>query len=192
MITMQVDSIYIPEVTIEANPGTVINSDQTVTFTTVVSKAGANPRYQWLVNNAAIAGATESVYTRGGFADGDSVTCVVYGSGECGYATINSVVMKVTEVNNVKEVVKGMNLQLVPNPNSGKFVISGNVSVTDGAVSISVTDMLGKVIYTGTGAVKGGMLREDVTLTNTVANGMYLLTVRSNEQAETLHFVVRQ
>ncbi len=193
-ITMRVAPKYIPVVNIVAQPGTVIEQGQTVTFTTNVTGAGEAPTYQWLLRGNVIAGATTSSFTSSDLNDGDSVTCKVWGTGICGLETINSVVMKVTPTTGVGTTSITMgDIRLVPNPNSGAFTVSGTLgSAADADLTLEITNMLGQVVYSGTAKARGGNLNERVQLSSGLANGMYLLNISNGNDRKVLHFVLKQ
>jgi hypothetical protein len=165
---MRVEDLFIPEVNITANPSTVVAEGTEVTFTTTVSNAGPAPKYQWLINNEEVAGATSSTFSYNNFADGDSLTCIVTGTGICGLSTINSVVMKVTPTNGIGSTgTIGGDIRLIPNPNTGKFVLSGTVGITNNApMNVEVTNMLGQVVYSSEITAKGGVINERIELNN--------------------------
>jgi trimeric autotransporter adhesin len=193
-ITMRVATKYIPVVNIVAQPGTVIEQGQTVTFTTNVTGAGEAPTYQWLLRGNVIAGATTSSFTSSDLNDGDSVTCKVWGTGLCGLETINSVVMKVTPTTGVGTTSITMgDIRLVPNPNSGAFTVSGTLgSAADADLKLEITNMLGQVVYSGTAKARGGNLNERVELGSGLANGMYLLNISNGNDRKVFHFVLKQ
>ena len=87
----------------------------------------------------------------------------------------------------------GSNVQLVPNPNKGTFNLKGTLATTvDEEVTIEVTDMLGQVIYSSKVAAHNGELNEKIQLSNTIANGMYLLNLRSASDNAVFHMVIEQ
>lgn len=190
-ITMHIDSIHIPAVAISSNIGLSIGTSDTITFTATVSNGGSAPTYQWLINGAAISGATSTTFVAGSLAQNDSVTCIVWGEGDCSYFTFNSV--KVMVSNAVTTVSAGnIDVLLTPNPNNGSFTINGNLgTLTDADVLLQITDMVGRTVYTHTTTVKGGLLNETIHLSNQAA-GMYLLNVRSGNDNRVLRFVVKQ
>jgi len=65
-------------------------------------------------------------------------------------------------------------------------------SVSDEAVTLEVTDVLGQVIYKTKLTALGGKLNETITLSSTLANGMYIMNVQSGTENKTLHFVIEQ
>jgi uncharacterized protein YjdB len=193
-ITMNVDEVYIPEVQIIVTPGTTINEGQQITFNTVVANAGTSPRYMWLKNGASIPGATLDSYTTSNIADGDSITCLVTGTGACGESTINSVMITVIPSTGIVATGSiGTDIMLVPNPNNGSFVIKGSVAtIGNEAVTLEVTNMLGQVVYKNTVTATNGAINERVTLTSDLANGMYILNVTAGSDRKSIHFVVKQ
>lgn len=189
-INMHIDSIYIPAVAISSNKGLHINMGDTVTFTALVTNGGSAPTYQWLINGAAISGATTTTFVAGGLTNNDSVTCIIWGEGDCSYFTFNSV--KVMVSNAVKEVTSDMvSLQLMPNPNNGTFTINGNVgNVANADVLLQITDLVGHIVYNSSTITKNGLLNESIQMNNHPA-GMYLLNVRTGNESKVLRFILK-
>ena len=194
-ITMEVDNNTIPVVTIAAHPGTTISKGQSLTLTATVDNGGMTPSYQWFVNGIAIPGAVSASLTGSNYNNGDSVTCEVTASGGCsGLQGFNSVRIAVNGTTGVQQVANaGGDIQLIPNPNKGIFTIKGTLGTTDDEeVSVEITNMLGQVIYTNKLMTHGGIINEKVQLNGTVANGMYVLSLRSATANDVFHVVVEQ
>ena len=85
------------------------------------------------------------------------------------------------------------NLSIAPNPNKGTFTVKGTLgTVSDEQATLEVTDVLGQVLYTSKVQSHGGRINETVTLANNLANGMYMLNVKSGTEKITFHFVIEQ
>ena len=190
--TMVVEPAVIPIVSIAANPGTNVATGQTVTFTATVTHGGSAPTYQWLVNGLQVNGATAKTYTSSSLANNDSVTCEVVGG--CALSGFNSVIVHMANVGVQQITSAGSNdIRLIPNPNKGTFTVKGTLSNTnDQEVSLEVTNMVGQVIYTKNVPVQNGVVNELIQLNSTLANGMYLLNLRSGSQDNIFHFVIEQ
>jgi hypothetical protein len=52
--------------------------------------------------------------------------------------------------------------------------------------------MLGQVVYKDNIVAKGGKLDEKIALSKTLANGMYILTVRAATENKVFHMVIEQ
>ena len=191
-IVMQVDTSYVPIVEVFATPGVVIGPFAADTFRAVVTNAGPVVNYQWFINTTPIAGATNDLFTASGFSNNDSVSCAVVSAGPCGYASFNSVIIKIIYTG-VPQVGAGQsNVRLIPNPNKGQFVIKGSLAVKNEDVTVEITDMLGQVVYKNTTRANGGDMDEAVSLKGDMPNGMYLLNLRSGNENVVLHFVIGQ
>ena len=84
-------------------------------------------------------------------------------------------------------------VRMIPNPNKGAFTISGNIgSNRDETISVEITNMLGQVVYSSNPTANGGIINEQVLLGSNLANGMYLLNVKTGNESKTLHFVIEK
>ena len=61
-----------------------------------------------------------------------------------------------------------------------------------GEQALEIADMLGQVIYKDNVMAHGGNLNEKIQLSSTIANGMYLLTLRSGATSNVFHIVIEQ
>ena len=193
-IRLTVDSSLIPVITLTASPGAVILKGQSDTITATVVNAGSSPSYQWLVNTTIIPGATTNVFISDTLSNGDSVTCIVHGSGECGLYTFNSAVIITDGILNVKQITSGnSDIRLLPNPNNGSFMLRGTLGTTqDEEVSVEITDMVGQVIYKTKILAVNGKINEQIRLNNALPNGMYSLNLHSQTENKVFHMVIEQ
>jgi hypothetical protein len=81
---------------------------------------------------------------------------------------------------------------IAPNPNQGIFTIKGSLEELDEQpVWLELSNLLGQVVYAEQIVVKNGVLDHEIRVNN-AANGMYLLSIRTNEEKQVLHVVVKQ
>ena len=80
------------------------------------------------------------------------------------------------------------NLSVFPNPNSGIFSVKVNV-ITPGTVGISLTDMLGRVVYENTLVNISGEVKDNVNVAG-MAKGVYTLAVSTDKGKATKRIVV--
>ncbi len=192
-LTMYVETPSVNSVTIYVTQA-AIATGQVDTFVAVAPHGGPTPIYQWYVNGVAVPGQTAATFVTRSLANGDLVKCSMTSSDGCtSPTTVNSTSIKV-KVGGAAGVVSlndEGNFSLVPNPNAGSFIISGNLkNASDGLVNITVTDMLGQSIYKHVTLAANGILNEQVVLPGTIARGMYLVTVTSGEDHVVFHVVI--
>ncbi len=112
-LTMVVNPILTPSVTISANPGTSICAGTNVTFTALPVNGGLSPTYQWFKNGSPV-GTNSDTYSDAGLVNSDVMTCQLSSSDACASplsATSNS--LTITVVTNTTPTVS-----IVANPGS--------------------------------------------------------------------------
>ena len=192
-IIVTVDTGVVPSVVVYVSPGTNVHPGETDTFTAVVTNGGPDVTYQWAVNTTVIPGATSSVFYRNHFAERDSVSCMVTGSGSCRYMSFNSVIIHILETG-LEQIAPGItDIRLLPNPNSGQFTLKGSLALKeDTKIALEITDMLGQSVYNASTMSHNGSLNEQIQLSSELANGMYLLNVRYGSERKVFHFVLER
>jgi uncharacterized protein YjdB len=194
-VRMNVEANVDPTVTITLMSGAIVGSiiyDDTLTAN--VSNGGYAPTYQWSINGNLIPGATSATFIQSSLNNNDVVTCYVVNNNMCGsHSGYGTVVIRSMNVG-VKPVVNaGSDIRLVPNPNKGVFTIKGTLgSNTDEEVVIEITDMLGEMVYSNKVVASKGEISEKIQLSNTLANGMYIINVRSGIENKVFHMVIEQ
>ena len=194
--TITVLPITQPIGTISAQPGYIIPAGMNDTFTvTLTSGGGLAPTYQWFIDNVPVAGATNTVFITNTLINGDSVSCQVTNTDQCsGVSVFTSLVIAIGNNVGVHELNQnGVNLSLLPNPNSGSFTIKGDLGVkVNDEVVISITDVLGRKVHSQSARSVNGQLNAQINLDGTLANGQYILSVQSENVNKIFHFVLEQ
>ena len=190
---MTVSPMIVPHVTIASTQGFNISVGEYDTLVATATNAGPHPAYQWELNGAPIPGATSSTYISQ-FNNYDSITCVVTSSGVCdGISTFDWIYISVYPEGVQQYTFGNGDIRLMPNPNTGTFTIKGTLGVlVDEEVTFEVTDMIGQTVYSRKVMVQNGKLNEQIQLGSKLANGMYLLNLRSGSDNKVFHFVIEQ
>jgi hypothetical protein len=190
-VTMTVENPVLPIVTVTSNVNhTSIAPGQSVTFSASVVSAGSHPTYQWVINSTPVAGATQPTFTTSNLMNRDSVTCEV--TGVCGMVGFNATKVTV-RATGISQVSSGNDIRLIPNPNKGEFTVRGTLAaVADAEVTLEVTNMLGQTIYSSKVMTQNGTINEEIKLNNSLANGMYMLNLRSGSENTVFHFVIER
>lgn len=97
-VTMTVNAIVTPAVTVSPSTGTTVCGGTNVTFTATPTNGGATPAYQWYLNGSPV-GTNSPSYSNSTLTNGDNVYCVLTSSLMClttPTGTSNTVTMTVT------------------------------------------------------------------------------------------------
>jgi len=198
-VTMTVQSLVMPIVSISANPGLSIAAGQYDTLTATVTNGGSSPVYEWKVDGVVVAGAVTATFISNTLANGDTVTCTVIGSGTCGGQTqslpVTIIVGQHVGISQIAATAD--NVIVVPNPNKGEFIIKGIMgsainAAGGGEVSIELTNMLGQVIYSDVVTALNGVINKQISLDKSISNGMYLLNLRSAAGNTVFHIAIEE
>ncbi|MEY4109734.1 MAG: hypothetical protein RLZZ46_88, partial [Bacteroidota bacterium] len=100
-ITMTVNPVLTPSVSISANPGNTICAGSPVTFTASPVNGGS-PSYQWQVNGSNIGGATAATFSSSTLSNGDVVTVLMTSTAACATpVSAGSLPITISIVNNI-------------------------------------------------------------------------------------------
>ena len=190
---MTVSPMIVPHVSIASTQGFNISVGEYDTLIATATNAGPHPGYQWELNGVPIIGATSSIYISQ-FTNYDSITCMVTSSGVCdGISTFDWIYISVYPEGVQQYTFGSGDIRLMPNPNTGTFTVKGTLGVlTDEEISLEVTDMIGQTVYSRKAMVQNGKLNEQIQLGSKLANGMYLLNLKSGSDNKVFHFVIEQ
>ena len=90
----------------------------------------------------------------------------------------------------VKDIL-GITLELYPNPNDGKFTITG-ITQTDGLMNVTIFNHQGKIVYQGEIIPEQSKFKTEIDLRGS-ASGVYLLQVIQGIEKKRVRFtIVRQ
>ena len=91
---------------------------------------------------------------------------------------------KTQAVDNLKPI-------LYPNPNDGTFTIKGRMkNLYTGQASILVTNLLGQTIHRSETVISNGYMDASISLTPTIAKGVYFVNVTAGDERAIFHLVL--
>ncbi len=139
--------------------------------------------------------------TAGEWISSDDAIATVDNTGRLYALSAGSVVITHTVINNNGELsisttevlVTALPIEasILPNPNKGVFIVKGNMGTKrDATVNIEITNMAGQVVYSSKAIAPGGIINEQIQLSNTLANGMYILNLHNGNENKPIHFVI--
>jgi hypothetical protein len=177
-VTVTVDTLVTPSVTVTPNPGSTVDSGTVVTFTANPTNGGTNPVYQWYKNGVPV-GTGGNTYVDSTLATDDSITVELISSDPCATIPDTSapVVMIVNPVS-VSYVYADAMVQIYPNPSNESFTLV--LSPVSGAATVEITDVTGRLVYSNSYKAQAGQLKEQISLYGQ-AQGFYLIKVKAND-----------
>jgi len=192
-VSMNVATHTTPTLVVTADPDAHIANGEVATLHATITNGVAPVSYQWYVNGGPIPGATLPFYTNNNFVNLDSVSCIVSTTGTCAGDTGSAGIRIYVSNVGVQQVNSAIsNVQLVPNPNKGDFILKGSLGTTvDEEVTIEITNMLGQSIYNSKANVLNGSIDEKIQLGN-IANGMYLVNLHTANNNQVFHMIIEQ
>jgi hypothetical protein len=125
--------------------------------------------------------------------DNDTVACRVTNVTPCGeYAATGKVRMSVNEVG-VHTVSTALDVRVMPNPTRGNLVITGSIATAhNNQLHVEVTNMLGQIVYRSVADVRNGRVEATLNLSVELANGMYLLNLRTETETKVFHITLQR
>ena len=192
---VSINPILTPVVTVVSLSGNSIFINHTDTLMANATNIGTGATYQWFINGFIVPGATTNTLVENNFNNHDVVSCTVTSGGTCGgVASTNEVTLTVINNVGVQQVAStDANVTVVPNPNKGTFAVTGTLGTNSNEeISLQLVDVLGHVVYTGKTTANNGVINEKVHISNTLANGMYILNMNSATMNKVLHVVIAQ
>jgi hypothetical protein len=177
-------------------PAGITGWGSTVTAGTSTTYADATPGGIWTSSNPAVAsvGITSGLVT--GITAGAVTISYTIGTGCFASRPLTVVVRPATRTGSVWS--DNSDVIITPNPSAGQILISGTFAdpaltdEADAVVFVNITDMLGRVVQHGIVNAHYGRLHEEVKLSSQLANGMYLLSLRTSAGAMLFHLVLER
>lgn len=185
-IPVTVNPYLPPQVTISADPSTPLWQGLLVTFTATPADAGNAPGYQWKRNGQDVSGATGPTWSATTLNDNDVIACEITSDYLCpSVPTGISNQLKVKVLTSVANLDKNADVTLFPNPNSGSFVLKGNIK--SAKVDIEVLNAIGQVVYRETATTNNGKLQQEIRLAE-LADGIYMVRIHGESEEASIRF----
>jgi len=176
-------------------PAAITGWSSYVTVGTSATYTDATPGGIWTSSNPAKAtvGITSGLVT--GVSAGVTTLSYTIGTGCSAIRTITVSALGATNPGGDGEGT----INVSPNPNKGSFSISGTLGTPlfmaqeqQQQIIIEVTDLLGQIVFTDKIISQNGNINTQVSLSNALSNGMYLLNLRSDTERRVFHIVIEK
>jgi hypothetical protein len=192
-VTINVLSMIVPKVGIDAAPGMKLGPFTQVVLTAVDTFGGIAPLYQWYKNGTAIPGAISKIFIilPGVDAAANDQYCVMMTSTapcvnpDTASHCTDPLIIDLA----VKNAVNSDMAALYPNPNTGNFTIITKMQA-ETEVSIEIMNAVGQVVQREKAPVKQGMLHEQVTVNKDLPDGMYIIRIRGEKEQKLMRFIL--
>lgn len=83
-------------------------------------------------------------------------------------------------------------ISVFPNPSNGEFSIKGTIGNGNDIVYITVTDMLGRMVYEENTTTKSGRIDKKMTLSDHVKSGTYILNLINTTESKVFHVIIEK
>src|SRR5690606_39326 len=121
--------------------------------------------------------------------DNDVISVILFSSAPCAIPPTDTSNTQTVHINlGIGDKDNNTRLQLYPNPNTGDFIIKGNINTGD--INIDIINPLGQTVYSEQRIVNKEQWEHPVHLD--VANGIYLLRLTTGQGTETIRFRVNR
>lgn len=188
------DAPVTPVFSLNSDLGTNVGKGLNVTFSADATVPGVAPTYVWKKNGTVIPTATGSTYSTFTLVNNDVISCDMTSHSACGTRTSSKSLTITVNTVGVQSVANtASDVKIMPNPNKGTFTVKGSIgSINDQDVTLEVVNMVGQVVYATIVKANGGNINEQITLNSGLANGMYILNMRSASANNVFHFVIER
>ncbi len=199
-----VKSIFSPskrslkEVSFIPNNPSATTSYQAIIYLTDAELAGAIPSTLKLLKTDELTDSTITILN-----SVSVIPTIVTGTGYVGFAATFTGMTPTTRfmlidgnlspASTKTQIVDNLKAVLSPNPNDGTFTIKGSVkNQYRGQASIVVANMLGQIVQRSETAVSNGFINAPISLTQSIANGVYFVHVTTGSESATFRLVLNK
>jgi hypothetical protein len=180
-----VDNPLTPQVKVNMS----YNGGDSYTFMATPINGGTNPTYEWFVNSSKVAGTVGNTYTTSLLKKTDDVYVVMTSNYPC--VTTAKATSRIINLNVGEQTSKLNDLKLFPNPNNGKFTITGSYDVVgEATANITITNAVGQVIYKSAANIAGGKLNHTINMASSPASGLYIMRLEIDGKHDVLRFQI--
>lgn len=171
----------------------IYNGGNSYSFIADPKNGGAKPEFYWYVNGKLLPNQNKKVLTTDKLSSFDKVHVEMLSSIECAEPRLSSSSLKTTAV--VDAEVDDIVLQLAPNPNTGRFTISGNIkqagqSTAQKNLDVNITNTLGQSVYKQSFTLDKMLIKIPVSMDSGIPNGVYMVNIAVGDKLYHKRFIV--
>lgn len=151
---------------------------------------GKAPLYQWFKNGKYIPGATGARYVAENIFHSDKIYVEMVSSDECVQNKVSASKSIGLDVSDITGTLG--TFSVYPNPNSGRFTLTGDLTANTNTASIDIINTLGQNVYNSQVAVNNHKLQTAVELDSKLSNGMYTIKVTADGKTSSMRFMLNK
>ncbi|MBX7107987.1 MAG: T9SS type A sorting domain-containing protein [Chitinophagales bacterium] len=160
-------------------------------FVLLQANDGLSFAYQWLKGNATIEGATDQVYAA--TKKGNYKVTVTNGAGCSKTSAAQKVVNSCKEDPSDGDLQTGSRINCYPNPTTGSFILELQLQhATPVSATIEIWNMMNQLMIRFEATIEGDALHKSITGDTLLADGIYLVNVRTGGQVLTCRLIIQK
>lgn len=172
-----------PTLNVTVSPGSVVAKDSVVLFTAAYQDC-SQPAFRWLKNGSVIPGETGSTYLTNSLKDGDVISCEFSCNDLCSDPRKqNSNGIRMTILSGINDLSDKGDIHIVPNPNSGEFMLS--IDHLSQPVTVEVFDIVGHCVY------RSEMKEQEHRVQMNTTPGLYTIRILGDSKVYTGNVLIQ-